>query len=597
VTVVATLAPALTLAKTAVAGDPYNQVGAVVDYQYLVTNVGNVTIDAVSVTDDRIASVQCPQVALASQASVMCTGRYTITQADLDAGTVTNHATAMGTPATGTLPPATASATVRATATPMLAMVKSIVSGDPYDTLGDVIDYRYVVRNTGNVTIDALSVADDRIADVQCPATTLAPQATVACSARYTVTQADLDAGAVTNIATATGRPATGTLVPATATATAGALARVTYAKQVDATDPVGAGDVLAYTLTVTIAQSATTQATTLTDTPGPGLRFRSVTSPGAFACNDAAPLVCTLPAGTAPGTYAMTYTATVGDDASRVVRNTVTAASAPGDPHPPTCADSCTTETTVREPRIVVTKTATPGTDTEVVVDQVIAYTLTVIVRDAATRTDLVLHDIPDPGLTLGPLPAGCVPSGASIACTLPAGTPAGVHTFAYTATVNAHAGATVGNQVLIVRPLNVNPLPLCLNCAIEHHVGATELRLSKQAAVREAKIGDLVRYTLTVDNIGSGQLTDGIVVDTPPPGFIYVDGSLRAADANGRADVVAGSPLRFTGVDIAPGGSATLVYLLRVGAACVPARKPTMRRSSRPTATCPSPTKRRPK
>ena len=51
--------------------------------------------------------------------------------------------------------------------------------------------------------------------------TTLAPTETATCTAVHTVTQADLDAGTVTNNATADGTPAGGTLTPATDSATA----------------------------------------------------------------------------------------------------------------------------------------------------------------------------------------------------------------------------------------------------------------------------------------------------------------------------------------------------------------------------------------
>jgi hypothetical protein len=85
-----------------------------------------------SVTDDRIATITCPVATLAPGASTTCTASYTITQADLDAGSVINNASATGTPASGTLTPATDRVTVNADATPSLTLDKQVASGNPY---------------------------------------------------------------------------------------------------------------------------------------------------------------------------------------------------------------------------------------------------------------------------------------------------------------------------------------------------------------------------------------------------------------------------------------------------------------------------------
>ena len=144
-----------------------------------------------------------------------------MTQAEIDAGgSVANTVTA--TTAEGAT--GTDSLTIPITQSPTLTIDKTITSGDPYDSVGDTITYSYTVTNTGNVTISALAVSDDTVdAPPVCLATTLAPGAATTCTATYTVTQADLDAGTVTNHAGATGTPAGGSLVPPTDSATADA--------------------------------------------------------------------------------------------------------------------------------------------------------------------------------------------------------------------------------------------------------------------------------------------------------------------------------------------------------------------------------------
>ena len=73
-----------------------------------------------------------------------------------------------------------------------------------YDHVGQLITYTYEVTNTGNVTVvGQITVTDDKVT-VTCPPTAaLAPGQSVICTATYTVTQADLDAGQIVNTASA----------------------------------------------------------------------------------------------------------------------------------------------------------------------------------------------------------------------------------------------------------------------------------------------------------------------------------------------------------------------------------------------------------
>src|SRR5690606_17589986 len=108
----------------------------------------------------------------------------------------------------------------------------------------------------------------------------------------------------------------------------------VSYSKSADLAQ-VKVGDTISYTLTATVSNAATTGVFTLTDTLGVGLDIGTVTNAGAFTCNAADPLVCTLPAGTSVGTYSLTYTATVNASATGSVTNAVVGTG--GDD--PTCA------------------------------------------------------------------------------------------------------------------------------------------------------------------------------------------------------------------------------------------------------------------
>ena len=321
VTITATQSPALTLDKTITAGTPYSAVGDTISYQYLVTNTGNVTISGISVSDDTTdATPVCDVTTLAPGAVATCTAVYTITQADLDAGFVTNNASATGTPAGGDLTDPTDSATAQATQTPSLSVEKSSPT-ITYAAVGDTLTYSYLVTNTGNVTLSGpFTIDDDRASDEACPATaTLAPGATITCSATYDVTQADLDAGAVTNTATASGSftfylalsPTTITSASDSVTITAIQTPSLSVEKSSPTITYAAVGDTLTYSYLVT--------------------NTGNVTLSGPFTIDDdrASDEACPATATLAPGatiTCSATYDVTQADLDAGAVTNTATA-------------------------------------------------------------------------------------------------------------------------------------------------------------------------------------------------------------------------------------------------------------------------------
>ena len=179
----------------------------------------------ISVADELVAahgpevSVICPATTIAPGATLVCTSSaYVVTQADVDAGSIDNAATASGTPPTGpavVTPPSTTT-TPAPEAAPGLSLVKSAVitkdaNSDDLAGVDDEITFTFHVENTGNVTLTEVWVDDEMLAalglSVSCPTTTLAPGAEMECTSDiYVVTQADIDAGRVRNVATAEGK-------------------------------------------------------------------------------------------------------------------------------------------------------------------------------------------------------------------------------------------------------------------------------------------------------------------------------------------------------------------------------------------------------
>jgi uncharacterized repeat protein (TIGR01451 family) len=302
----------LSLAKSA---DPitYSAVGDVISYDYVVTNTGSVPLAGpVTVTDDR-ATATCPVTAsLAPAASITCTATYTITQADIDAGTVTNTATASADGVTS----APDSTTVTAAVGPALTLAKSADTAT-YAAVGDVIGYSYVVTNSGNTTLSGpFVVDDDKSTDESCPATaSLAPGNSITCTASYTITQADLDAGSLTNIASATNGTVTSNTDTVTITAASGpglSLVKTASPATFDA-----AGDVIDYTYVVTNTGNVSLQGpVVVTDDK------TTVTCPDLTTVGD-------LDANLDPGesiTCTASYTITQADVDADAVTNTATA-------------------------------------------------------------------------------------------------------------------------------------------------------------------------------------------------------------------------------------------------------------------------------
>ncbi len=244
-------APAITLDKTA--GAPSGTTaGSTIAYTFVVTNTGNVTLTAVAVSDAKVGTVTCPAATLAPGAHTTCTATYTLTQADVDAGSVVNTATATGTPPTGAAVTGTDTVTTTIPAGPSITLDKQ--AGTPSGaTAGSTIAYSFVVTNTGNVTLAGVAVADAKVGTVTCPAATLAPGATTTCTATYTLTQADVDAGHVDNSATASGTPPTGAPVTGgdTTSTAITAAPSITLDKQAGTPSGSTAGSTIAYSFVV----------------------------------------------------------------------------------------------------------------------------------------------------------------------------------------------------------------------------------------------------------------------------------------------------------------------------------------------------------
>ncbi|MCH8614463.1 DUF7507 domain-containing protein [Arsenicicoccus dermatophilus] len=94
-------------------------------------------------------------------------------------------------------------------------------NGDGKVDAGDAITYQSAVKNTGNVTLNPVTVTDGKVglASRACGTGPLLPGASRTClTTPYVLTQADIDGGSVDNSAIAHGTTPTSGDVPATDT-------------------------------------------------------------------------------------------------------------------------------------------------------------------------------------------------------------------------------------------------------------------------------------------------------------------------------------------------------------------------------------------
>jgi uncharacterized repeat protein (TIGR01451 family) len=185
--------------------------GETITYKVTVTNDGNLTITNITVTDE-LTNNEWTVPSLAPGASEEFETRYTVTEADILTGSVVNEATAAGTspdPKTPEVPVVPGTVTEQ-TGDPNghLTVTKETTSTAAKDgkyALGEEITYKVTVTNDGNLTITNITVTDALTGDTWTIAS-LAPGASVENNTKsYTVTEDDILAGKVVNVATAEG--------------------------------------------------------------------------------------------------------------------------------------------------------------------------------------------------------------------------------------------------------------------------------------------------------------------------------------------------------------------------------------------------------
>ena len=187
---------------------PILPVNAPLLWEFRVSNSGDVPLFEVTVSDDQGVPVLCPKGTLAPGEMMSCFGEGSAT-----AGQYSNLGTASGRSAGGQVASDSDPSHYLGIAglAPAIKVEKSTNGEDadtapgPLLTVGQTVNWRYLVTNTGGSAFLEVEVSDDQGVEVLCPNAVLQPTQSMTC-----VGQGMAQAGQYRNEATATGRTAFG---------------------------------------------------------------------------------------------------------------------------------------------------------------------------------------------------------------------------------------------------------------------------------------------------------------------------------------------------------------------------------------------------
>lgn len=492
--------------------------GDVITYEFDVTNTGNVSLGGASVTETAFTGTgaaptpSCPTGTFLPGETVTCTASYMLTQADVNAGSVSNTATASAAAPSGADPvSAPSSATVTIAADPSLTLAKTAsVAGA--GVAGEAVTYTFEVTNSGNVTIAGIAIDEisfsgtGSLPTAVCEQTTLDAGESTTCTATYTLTQADVNAGAVTNMATATGVPAgTSTRiasVPDDALVETSSVARIALQKSADGAGVSVAGDDITYSFVVTNTGTVDLANPTVTET--------------AFSGSGTAPSVscpATLLAPGAAATCTATYTVTQDDVDSGTITNSATAtATPPAGLDAPVSEPSSAAVAIVAAPGLSVVKSASSASPGGYVAGQVITYSFVVTNTGNVTLAGVEVEEREFTGTDALAPPvcadgATALAPGAQVVCR--------TH---YTLTqADVDAGSVSNSATATADPPGTTPPPQApVDEVTIPEIAAPALSLVKATDTTAITApGQVVDYTFTVTNTGNTTLTDVTVLE----------------------------------------------------------------------------------
>jgi uncharacterized repeat protein (TIGR01451 family) len=194
-------------------------VGTALTYAYSFTNGGNVDfIGPYTVADNKIPGINCTTATGTlgpTQTKSCANATYTVTPADVAAGSIVNKATVTAMLAGLPWKSPEVSKTVITFAGPRLGLVKT-ASPIYFTTTGQTLTYTFTLVNTGGVPLTAPYTVNDALVPsvLDCPgaAPTIPVGGSTSCSGNYLVTPGDSSAEQVLNMASAIASYSSGTV-------------------------------------------------------------------------------------------------------------------------------------------------------------------------------------------------------------------------------------------------------------------------------------------------------------------------------------------------------------------------------------------------
>ncbi|GMA38019.1 DUF7507 domain-containing protein [Mobilicoccus caccae] len=273
-----------------------------ITYSFEVTNTGSQTLTDVAIVDAKLGlnGVLCvAQLAPGTTTACAAPADYVLTQDDVDAGVVSNTASAVATPPGGPARSVSVTpSTSLSTATPITVLASltlekqagpvTDVDANGHDA-GDTVVYTFTVTNRSNVTLSAVQIADPMLAGstITCESNTLAPRDDTTCtSAPYEITQDQVDARRVDNEATVSAQTPAGATVTSSPAVSGLDLTPITGVSvetiPTCSDEPCGVGDQVTYTVEITNTGTTTLDSVTVSDPAGGTFTCPGPIAPGA---------------------------------------------------------------------------------------------------------------------------------------------------------------------------------------------------------------------------------------------------------------------------------------------------------------------------